>query len=36
MTIRFHGADEVPYGCFSNFSPHGFELAGSFWPTVEH
>jgi N-glycosidase YbiA len=24
------------YGCFSNFSRHGFELAGRYWPTVEH
>ncbi|MEV8099942.1 NADAR family protein [Kitasatospora sp. NPDC085879] len=36
MTIRFHGADEVPYGCFSNFSPHGVDLGGTHWPTVEH
>ena len=24
------------YGCFSNFSPHGVELDGRYWPTVEH
>jgi ribA/ribD-fused uncharacterized protein len=24
------------YGCFSNFSPHGFELDGSYWKTSEH
>ncbi|MFJ9648925.1 NADAR family protein [Streptomyces sp. HUAS TT3] len=36
MTIYFYGADEVPYGCFSNFSAHGLELDGHWWPTVEH
>ena len=36
MTIYFYGADEVPYGCFSNFSAHGFDLDGSWWPTSEH
>ncbi|MCQ6553588.1 NADAR family protein [Streptomyces sp. C10-9-1] len=36
MTIYFYGADDVPYGCFSNFSPHGFELDGAWWPTSEH
>ncbi|MFB6890837.1 NADAR family protein [Kitasatospora sp. NPDC056327] len=36
MTIYFHGADEVPFGCFSNFSDHGFELDGVRWPTSEH
>ena len=24
------------YGCFSNFSPHGFELDGTYWKTSEH
>ncbi len=24
------------YGCFSNFSAHGFELDGSYWKTSEH
>src|SRR4051812_5945804 len=24
------------YGCFSNFSRHGFELDGAYWPTSEH
>lgn len=24
------------YGCFSNFSPHGFYLEGQFWKTSEH
>lgn len=36
MTIYFYGAREKPYGCFSNFSPHGFELDGLWWPTSEH
>ncbi|MEU9132773.1 NADAR family protein [Kitasatospora sp. NPDC048540] len=36
MPIYFYGADEPPYGCFSNFSPHGFELDGLWWPTSEH
>ena len=25
-----------PYGDFSNFSKHGFELDGLYWPTSEH
>jgi ribA/ribD-fused uncharacterized protein len=25
-----------PYGGFSNFSPHPFELKGRIWPTSEH
>lgn len=24
------------YGCFSNFSRHGFELNGKYWSTSEH
>jgi ribA/ribD-fused uncharacterized protein len=36
VTIYFYGADEVPYGCFSNFSSHGFVLDGHRWPTSEH
>ncbi|HEY9522758.1 MAG TPA: NADAR family protein [Thermopolyspora sp.] len=36
MTIYFYGAEEVPYGCFSNFSDHGFELDGRWWATSEH
>lgn len=35
MTIYFYKVDE-PYGCFSNFSPHGIHLKGLDWPTVEH
>lgn len=36
MTISFYSPRETPYGCFSNFSKHGFELDGSYWPTSEH
>jgi ribA/ribD-fused uncharacterized protein len=35
MTIYFYSTREK-YGCFSNFSPHGFELDGVYWPTSEH
>jgi len=34
--IRFYSNREEPYGCFSNFSHHGFELDGASWPTSEH
>ena len=36
MTIYFYSVKEVPYGCFSNFSRHAFELDGHNWPTSEH
>ncbi|EFH81522.1 NADAR family protein [Ktedonobacter racemifer] len=36
MTIYFYTAREEPYGCFSNFSRHGIDLDGAWWPTVEH
>ncbi len=36
MTISFYSQREKPYGCFSNFSAHGFELDGAWWPTSEH
>ncbi|NEP10010.1 MAG: NADAR family protein [Symploca sp. SIO2C1] len=36
MTIYFYDESEKPYGCFSNFSPHGFELDGLWWQTSEH
>jgi N-glycosidase YbiA len=36
MAIYFYSAREEPYGCFSNFSPHGFELDGKWWRTSEH
>ncbi len=35
MTIYFYKVSE-PYGCFSNFSPHGIQIQGQYWPTVEH
>jgi ribA/ribD-fused uncharacterized protein len=35
MTIYFYKVCQ-PYGCFSNFSPHGIEMEGIYWPTVEH
>lgn len=35
MTIYFYKVNE-PYGCFSNFSPHGIDLQGIHWATVEH
>lgn len=35
MTIYFYKVNE-PYGCFSNFSPHGIHLQGTDWSTVEH
>jgi ribA/ribD-fused uncharacterized protein len=36
VPIYFYSVREEPYGCFSNFSPHGFELDGTYWPTSEH
>jgi ribA/ribD-fused uncharacterized protein len=36
MTIYFYSQQEKPYGCFSNFSRHGVDLDGKWWPTVEH
>ena len=33
--ILFYRVSE-PYGAFSNFSPHPFELKGKVWPTSEH
>jgi N-glycosidase YbiA len=35
MTIWFYTTIDA-YGCFSNFSRHGFELDGQYWPTAEH
>jgi N-glycosidase YbiA len=34
-TIYFYST-QGEYGCFSNFSPHGFELGGQYWKTSEH
>lgn len=36
MTILFYRKSDLPYGAFSNFSPHPIELDGHTWPTVEH
>lgn len=36
MTIYFYSPREQPYGCFSNFSRHGIQMDGEWWPTVEH
>jgi ribA/ribD-fused uncharacterized protein len=36
MPILFYSAREQPYGCFSNFSAHGFTLDDMWWPTSEH
>jgi N-glycosidase YbiA len=35
MTIYFYTTIDQ-YGCFSNFSRHGFEQDGTYWPTAEH
>lgn len=35
MAIYFYKINEE-YGCFSNFSHHGFELDGKWWMTSEH
>ena len=36
MTVYFYSPREIPHGCFSNFSPHGFKLDGDWWRTSEH
>lgn len=36
MTIHFYVEREKPYGCFSNFSAHGFMLDELYWATSEH
>lgn len=35
MAIYFYKVTDA-YGCFSNFSPHGITIAGTYWSTVEH
>ena len=35
MPIYFY-SNLDDYACFSNFSPHGFEIDGVYWATVEH
>lgn len=36
VPIYFYSHTEGPYRDFSNFSPHGVDLDGLWWPTVEH
>lgn len=36
MAIYFYSTKDKPYGCFSNFSRHGIEMDGLWWPTTEH
>jgi N-glycosidase YbiA len=36
IAIYFYSSHEEPYGSFSNFSRHGIEMDGTWWPTVEH
>lgn len=36
MPVYFYDTGENPYGCFTNFSQHGFELDGEWWKTSEH
>lgn len=36
MPVYFYDTNENPYGCFTNFSRHGFELDGEWWKTSEH
>ena len=36
LTIYFYTAGEHPYGCFSNFSKHGFVMDKLWWYTTEH
>ncbi len=36
MAIYFYTTRDEKYGCFSNFSFHGFELDGFWWMTSEH
>ncbi|MCL2931648.1 MAG: NADAR family protein [Trichodesmium sp. MAG_R03] len=36
MPIYFYNTRSQPYGCFCNFSRHGFELDGFWWVTNEH
>lgn len=35
MTIWFYGQTDA-YAEFSNFSPHGIQMEGVWWTTVEH
>ena len=35
MTVYFYSRTDA-FGDFSNFSSHGIEMEGEWWPTVEH
>lgn len=35
MAIYFYKTNDK-YGCFPNFSKHGFEIKGKYWMTSEH
>jgi ribA/ribD-fused uncharacterized protein len=35
MPLYFYSQND-PHAYLSNFSPHGFELDGLYWPTAEH
>lgn len=35
MTVFFYSRTDT-FGDFSNFSSHGVEMEGDWWPTVEH
>jgi len=35
VTLYFYST-RSEYGCFSNFSRHGIEIDGVWWPTSEH
>lgn len=36
MEVIYFYSTQGEYGCFSNFSRHGFELDGKYWKTSEH
>jgi len=36
MAIYFYSDRDRPYGCFSTFSAHGFQLDRHWWATCEH
>ena len=36
LTIYLYTDRELPYGCFSNFSKHGFVMDKLWWYTTEH
>ncbi len=36
MPIEFYRERDEPYGCFSNFSRHSFQINGKPWQSVEH